>query len=153
MKDGPETSADHILESLSSTYQQSIDKDAETLVRDDLLPEELAEAIAADSDVDTVSSTGNGKGRKEKITKRPVHDFIGLDLWELGTCEFVEKDIVLIREEAVKRRLLKIEVRGCIFNHIHENSGGADIDLRSSLSYMTSWQLCVRGRKNNLRLK
>ena len=54
------------MESLSSTYQQSIDKDAETLVSDDLSPGELAEAIAADSDVDKVSSTGNGKGRKER---------------------------------------------------------------------------------------
>ena len=112
----------------------------------------MAEAVRAES---AKSGGGTGrsvKGKTEKITKKPIQDLIGQDLWELGICEFAEKDVVLIREEAVRRRILKSEVRGCIINHIHSNRDGCNIDLRDGMDYTPSWQRCVRGRTNNLGL-
>jgi len=78
MKEAPATSADAILATLSTVYQESIDNDSEQVAVEEELPkEDVAEATeneGGDSECNRQSTS------RQKVTKDKTHPLIGKDL-------------------------------------------------------------------------
>jgi len=154
MKGAPETSADKLLTSLSTTYQESIDNSgvdsAEELDdgdKDELDVEESSDGVEGDS------SSGYKSLKTTKISNKKINPLMGKDVYKIGRDLLAEKDIVAIRAEAARRREKKSSVRACIMKSINEMVNGLSFEMPNHLKALPSWQQHVRSHPNNLGLK
>ena len=153
MTNGPPTNAEEMLVTINEVYQQTIDEATPDTMKEELSPEELAEATPKDGSDDEINIAATSGGRSGKVKKKVMHELIGTDLWALGKDQWGKRDVVGVRREGCHRRAKKSRVRACILNSIEETKSvletavtGKDID--SPLSS----QRWVRSHTTNLNM-
>mmetsp|Transcript_8791 Transcript_8791/g.15293 ORF Transcript_8791/g.15293 Transcript_8791/m.15293 type:complete len:254 (+) Transcript_8791:854-1615(+) len=153
MKEAPKTSADAILATLSTVYQETIDSEAGVDAADELdIGDGLDDRVQSDEPATPQTRTTRAS-KTEKISKKKMHPQIGIDLWKAGREEFAKKDVVAIRAAAALCQEPKGELRECIMNDIIDRLAAASMVIPDDLLYRPSWKKYVRNVDNNLGLK
>ena len=82
-----------------------------------------------------------------------MHKDMWQDPWKLGRLSFNKKDVIAIREEGIRRRTRKSQVRKCILNEIHAGSSEDNELLHGDeIEKVPEWQAFLRRTPNNLNL-
>ena len=116
MKDGPTTSCDDILATLSEVYEKTIDAETPDTAGEELSRDELSE----EAPIEAEPESNNIQQQWGKLKKKIMHDLIGDDLWTLGREKWEERDILRLRDEAKRLLVKKARVRRCIINGVAE---------------------------------
>ena len=99
MKDGPETSCDDILKTLSHVYEESITKQVAVPVSDEVEPREMDADVAPDSSTRRTSVTfGPSPRRNKRDRKHTMNALMGRDVWSLGMVEFKKKRCFVVEK-------------------------------------------------------
>ena len=154
MKGSPATSADKLLTSLSTTYQESIEKNGGVDAAEEL---DDGDAVGLDTDEsadceneDEARSSGRSETIATKISKKKRNPLMGKDIYSIGRELLKEKDIVAVRAEAEFRRQKKSSVRACIMQSISNMVNGFLFKMPIHNMTLPSWQKYVRDKPNNL---
>ena len=148
MKEPPKTSVGNLLISLSTTYEESINR-VTAVTSEEELGESNDGTEEAESQEATIELTST---KREKIQKKKIHELMGEDPWKLGRDKLGKKNIIQVRAENERRLKEKSMIRQCILTDIETLGAATPVTKLNHVNTMPSWQRKFRSVNNSLRL-
>ena len=148
MKETPKTSVDDLLVSLSTTYEESINRVTAVTSEEELGTgdDKTEEAETTEPTIEMTST------KKEKIQKKKVHVLMGEDPWKLGREKLSDKNILQVRAEKARQSQEKSKIRECILSDIETLGAATPVDKLNHVNRMPPWQRGLRSVNNSLGL-